>query len=62
MAIQHLALPPHIEPPPRMQVATRHVGPVLAAMRRHVGYRFVIETDRHGETSAWLERAMLRMV
>ncbi|HXC60146.1 MAG TPA: hypothetical protein VN645_12575 [Steroidobacteraceae bacterium] len=58
MAIHNLKLPNYVEPPPRMPVATRHVGPTLAAMRRFSGYRLTVETDRHGDTSAWLERAV----
>jgi hypothetical protein len=45
-----------------MMIATRLVGPMLAALRRQSGYRFVVETDRHGETAAWLVKAALRIV
>ena len=45
-----------------MKVAPRMVGPMLAAMRRQSGYRFIVETDRHGETAAWLVRAALRVL
>jgi hypothetical protein len=57
MAIHNLKLPNYVEPAPRMPVATRYVGPTLAAMRRFAGYRLTVETDRHGQTNAWLERA-----
>lgn len=60
MAIQRLKLPTYADPSPRMPVTARYVGPALAAVRRHSGYRFVVETDRHGETSAWIERAKPR--
>jgi hypothetical protein len=62
MATRNLVLPQHAEPEPRMMVATRLVGPMLAALRRQGGYRFVVETDRHGETAAWLVKAALRIV
>jgi hypothetical protein len=61
MVIRDLDLPRYTEPEPRMKVAARQVGPMLAALRRQPGYQFVVETDRHGETCAWLVRNVLRM-
>jgi hypothetical protein len=61
MAIHHLMLPSFIEPPPRIPVAARYGGPVLASMRRQSGYRFT-EADRHRESNAWMERAAPRRV
>jgi len=58
MPLHNLKLPNYVEPPLRMPVATRYVGPTLAAMRRVGGYRLTVETDRNGNTSAWLERAV----
>lgn len=60
MVIHNLSLPSYTEPQ-RAPVATRLVGPTLAALRRHVGYRFIVETDRNGETNAWIERAPRRL-
>jgi hypothetical protein len=60
MAISNLTLPSYVEPRLRLPVSMRHVGPVFAAIRRHSGYRFTIETDLNGETTGWLERAALR--
>lgn len=59
MVIHNLTLPNYTEPL-RMPVATRHFGPALAALRRHTGYRFIVETDRNGETQAWIERPVTR--
>ena len=59
MVIHNLSLPGN-EEPPRMPVATRHIGQTLSAMRRNAGYRFIIETDRRGETVAWIERSVPR--
>lgn len=59
MVIHNLTLPNYAEPV-RIPVAARHLGPTMAAMRRHLGYRFVVETDRNGETNAWLERPAIR--
>jgi len=61
MAHQNPVLPRYVEPEPRMMVASRLVGPVLAALRRQAGYQFIVETDRHGETCAWLVRTMMRL-
>lgn len=46
MAKHHLMLPDFNEPPLRIPVVARYSGPVLAAMRRHTGYRFT-EPDRN---------------
>jgi hypothetical protein len=62
MPLHNLKLPNYAEPPLRMPVATRYVGPTMAAMRRSGGYRLTVETDRSGNTSAWLERAVPRPV
>jgi len=59
MVIHNLTLPNYAEPY-RIPVSTRQVGPMLAAMRRQAGYRFIVETDRNGETNAWIERATPR--
>lgn len=54
---------PHASPSqPRYRIPEQKVGLVLAAMRNNAGYQCIVETDRHGETSAWLLRAALRMV
>ena len=62
MALPTPTLPQNAETGPRMRVDTRLVGPMLAAVRRQGGYQFVVETDRHGETAAWLVKAALRML
>jgi len=62
MAIHTLSLPQHSNATSRMQVDNRLVGPMLAAIRRQGGYQFVVETDRHGETAAWLVKAALRVL
>jgi hypothetical protein len=62
MPLHNLKLPNYVEPPLRMPVASRYVGPTLAAMRRFGGYRLTVETDRNGNTSAWLERAVPRAI
>ena len=56
MVIHNLTLPNFTEPV-RIPVAARQLGPTMAAMRRQSGYRFIVETDRNGETNAWIERA-----
>ena len=56
MVIHNLTLPSHAEPV-RSPVLSRNIGPTLAALRRHTGYQFIVETDRNGETHAWIERA-----
>jgi len=61
MVIHNLALPGN-EEAPRMAVAARHIGQTLAAMRRNAGYRFIVETDRRGETIAWIERKPARRI
>lgn len=62
MASHSCSPPNHAEPPSRLMVASRLVGPMLAALRRQGGYRVVVETDRHGETCAWLVRNALRVL
>lgn len=59
MVIHNLMLPNFTEPV-RFPIAARQLGPTMAAMRRHAGYRFVVETDRNGETNAWIERVTAR--
>jgi hypothetical protein len=59
MVVHNLALPGN-EEAPRMPVAARHIGHTLAAMRRNAGYRFIVETDRRGESVAWIERTKPR--
>jgi hypothetical protein len=54
MAVRNLALPEHVETPPHLPVATRYMGPVLAAVRRHSGFQFIFENERTGEAGAWL--------
>ena len=61
MVIHNLTLPTHAEPL-RAPVLSRNIGPMLAALRRHTGYRYIVETDRNGETQAWIERAPRRRV
>ena len=61
MVTHNLTLPDHAEPQ-RTPVLSRYIGPTLAALRRHTGYRFIVETDRNGETHAWIERAARRRV
>lgn len=60
MATHHLTLPSFIEPPPRIPIAKRYGGPVLAALRRHSGYQFVVETVHHSGNNAWIERGLPR--
>jgi hypothetical protein len=60
MAIYHLTLPGFIEPPPRIPVAARYAGPVLAALRRPAGYRFVPAIGPHSGGHAWIERTLRR--
>jgi hypothetical protein len=60
MAIHHLTLPSFIEPPPRIPVAARYGGPVLAALRHPSGYRFVPALGCHSEGHGWIERALRR--
>ena len=62
MSLHNLKLPNYVEPPLRLPVATRYVGPILAATRRHGVYRMTVETDRSGNTRAWLERAVPKAV
>jgi hypothetical protein len=54
MAIDHLTLPNFIEPPPRIPVVARYCGPVMAAMRRAGGYRFLPPAGPGDESRAWL--------
>jgi hypothetical protein len=60
--MHNLKLPDFVEPLPRIAVATRYVGPTLAALRRCSGYRLTVETDRRGDTNAWLQRAVPKAV
>ena len=60
MTIRMLTFPQFTATAPRMQVDDRLIGPMLAATRRQSAYQFVVETDRHGETAAWLVKAALR--
>jgi len=62
MPIHNLKLPHYVEPPMRMPLVARYVGPTLAALRRHGDYRLTVQTERNGDTSAWLERAVPRTV
>jgi hypothetical protein len=55
MAIHHLTLPNFIEPPPRIPVAARYSGPVLAALRRPAGYRFMDPGRSVGESHSWTD-------
>jgi hypothetical protein len=59
MVIHNLSLPNFMDPV-RAPVASRHFGPAMAALRRHAGYRFIVETDRNGQTNAWIERSAPR--
>lgn len=62
MAIYHLTLPNFNEPPPRIPVVARYSGPVLAAMRRHAGYRFIEPGRTAGENHAWTDRPAPRRI
>ena len=58
MAIHHLTLPNFNEPPPRIPIAARYSGPVLAAMRRHAGYQFMDPPARAAAGNPHLRRAI----
>lgn len=62
MVIPHLTLPDFNEPPLRIPVVGRYSGPVLAAMRRHVGYRFMESGRRAGESHPWIDRPAPRRI
>ncbi len=60
MAIHHLTLPYFNEPPLRIPVVARYSGPVLAALRRHAGYRFMEPGRAAGEKHPWIDRSAPR--
>jgi hypothetical protein len=62
MAIDHLKLPKYNEPPPRLPVVARYVGPVLAALRHPGGYRFMPTSGGQDGAGAWIGRAVPRRV
>lgn len=62
MAIHHLMLPYFVEPPLRIPVVARYSGPVLAAMRRPAGYRFIDSGRNGGEGHPWTQRPAPRRI
>jgi hypothetical protein len=62
MAIDHLTLPNFTEPPPRIPVVARYSGPVLAAQRRHAGYRFMEPGRNRGDSHPWTDRPSPRRI
>ena len=62
MATQKPTARPTLGRSQRIPLNRSNIGPMLAVVRRARGWLLHVETDRYGDTVAYLERRQLRSV